>query len=110
MKKKLLIIFQKCLFISSISMMLFQNVQSDEVYNKGRKIFLEKGNCAMCHTLAEAGSKGNIGPNLNEIKPNMMRVINAVTNGIGVMPAFQEMLSTSEIESVAKYVSESSNK
>ena len=110
MEKKLLIIFQKCLFISLISMMFFQNVQSDEVYDKGRKIFLEKGNCAMCHTLAEAGSKGNIGPNLNEIKPDMMRVINVVTNGIGVMPSFQEMLSTSEIEFVAKYVSESSNK
>ena len=34
-----------------------------------------------------------------------MRVIAAVTNGIGVMPAYQGELSPEEIEAVAYYVS-----
>tara|TARA_B100000029_G_C17316891_1_gene866558 strand:- start:492 stop:824 length:333 start_codon:yes stop_codon:yes gene_type:complete len=109
MVKKLIIIFQKCLFISLISMLIFQNVEADEIFNEGKKIFLEKGNCAMCHTLADAKSNGVIGPNLNEIKPDMMRVVNAVTNGIGVMPAFQGILTEHEIEAVAKYVSKKSD-
>ena len=40
-----------------------------------------------------------------EIKPDIMRVITAVTNGIGVMPSYQGELSTEEIEAVAHYVS-----
>ena len=59
----------------------------------------------MCHTLLDAGSEAYIGPNLNEIKPDIMRVIIAVTNGIGVMPSYQGELSTEEIEAVAHYVS-----
>ena len=38
-----------------------------------------------------------------------MRVIVAVTNGFGVMPAFEGQLSSLEIEAVAKYVYESTN-
>jgi len=34
-----------------------------------------------------------------------MRVVNAVTNGIGVMPAYEDQLSTEEIDAVAHYVS-----
>ena len=86
-------------------MSFFNQVKSDEIYDKGKKIFLEQGNCASCHTLSDAGSAGNIGPNLNEIRPDIMRVITAVTNGIGVMPAYQGELSTEEIEAVAHYVS-----
>ena len=109
MGKKLIIIFQKCLFISLISMLIFQNVEADEIFDEGKKIFLEKGNCAMCHTLVDAGANGSIGPNLNEVKPDMMRVVNAVTNGIGVMPAFQGILTETEIEAVATYVSKTSD-
>ena len=58
---------------------------------------------------AGAFSKGDIGPNLNLIKPSLETVIMAVTNGIGVMPAYDGILSSSEIKAVAKYVSEKSN-
>ena len=64
--------------------------------------------CSTCHTLTDAGSNAQIGPNLNEIKPDKMRVMNAVINGIGVMPAYQGELSQEEIEAVAHYVSVSS--
>ena len=72
-------------------------------------IFLGDGNCATCHTLKDANSYGNIGPNLNEIKVDISRVIMAVTNGIGVMQAYQGQLSDEEIDAVATYVAESTN-
>ena len=65
--------------------------------------------CSTCHILADAGSEGQIGPNLNEIRPDKIRVVNTVTNGIGVMPAYEGQLSTEEIEAVAHYVSISAN-
>tara|TARA_B100001123_G_scaffold425705_1_gene538909 strand:- start:273 stop:527 length:255 start_codon:yes stop_codon:yes gene_type:complete len=83
---------------------------SDEIFETGKKIFLEEGNCATCHTLSDAGSEGNIGPNLNEIRPEINRVIAAVTNGIGVMPAYEGLLTEDEIKSVSYYVSEAAEK
>ncbi len=90
--------------------LFFERSMSDEIFEKGKKIFLEEGNCATCHTLSEAGSAGNIGPNLNEIKPDINRVIAAVTNGIGVMPAYEGLLTKDEIKSVSYYVSEAAEK
>jgi|TARA_Y100000389_G_scaffold202059_1_gene246387 mono/diheme cytochrome c family protein len=106
--KKLFINLSKFLFLSIIFLFIFNQVKSDEKYDKGKIIFLKQGNCAACHTLLDAGSDGNIGPNLNEVRPDIMRVIAAVTNGIGVMPAYQGELSPEEIEAVAHYVSVSS--
>tara|TARA_B100001250_G_scaffold308374_1_gene270277 strand:- start:559 stop:885 length:327 start_codon:yes stop_codon:yes gene_type:complete len=106
--KKLIINFLKFISLPIIFLSIFNQVKSDEKYNEGKIIFLENGNCAMCHTLLDAGSDANIGPNLNEIRPDIMRVIAAVTNGIGVMPAYQGELSPEEIEAVAYYVSISS--
>ena len=80
-------------------------VKSDPIFEMGKNIFLEQGNCAACHTLADAKSNGEIGPNLNQIKPNIQKVIRAVTIGIGVMPAYEGVLSTEEIEAVSHYVS-----
>ena len=77
---------------------------ADELFNKGKEVFLEVGNCAACHTLYDAGSNAMIGPNLNEIRPDIQRIIMAVRNGIGVMPAFDGMLSEEEINAVSHYV------
>ncbi|HKD94890.1 MAG TPA: c-type cytochrome [Gaiellaceae bacterium] len=66
--------------------------------------------CAGCHTLAAAGSTGTTGPNLDQLKPSMARVVTQVTNGGGVMPAFQGKLSPAQIKAVAKYVSSSAGK
>ena len=85
--------------------LFFLPVKSDPILELGKIVFLEQGNCATCHTLADAKSNGNIGPNLNQIKPDIARVIDTVTNGIGVMPPYKDLLSTQEIEAVAHYVS-----
>ena len=106
MKKKIIfIIFY--IFIFNISSS--RNINADNLFEQGKLIFLGDGNCATCHTLKDANSYGNIGPNLNEIKADISRVIMAVTNGIGVMPAYQGQLSDEEINAVATYVNESTN-
>tara|TARA_Y100000815_G_C13098678_1_gene408529 strand:- start:307 stop:627 length:321 start_codon:yes stop_codon:yes gene_type:complete len=87
------------------SNLFFLPAHSDPMFEMGKDVFLNKANCAACHTLAEAGSNGQIGPNLNQIKPNMMRVMSVVKNGIGIMPPLEELLSSQEIEAVAHYVS-----
>jgi len=71
----------------------------------GRALFLKSTTpaCAVCHTLADAGAAGTIGPNLDELKPDANRVTQAVRNGIGVMPAF-EALSDAEVQALAQYV------
>ena len=103
--KKLIINFSNLLLIITIFLSNFNQANSDEIFEKGKIIFLGQGNCVACHTLADAGSDVNIGPNLNQIRPDINRVILAVTNGIGVMPAYQGELTEEEIESIAHYVS-----
>ena len=93
-------------FIFCINL-FFVPASSDSKFDIGKNIFLNKGNCSACHTLKDAGSEGQIGPNLNQIQPDITRIIDAVTNGIGVMPAFDGMLSQEEIDAVSYYVSKS---
>ena len=101
----------KKLFLNFCSTLLFLifasiiQVNADELFNKGKEVFLEAGNCAACHTLSDAGSIGDIGPNLNQIRPQVQTILMAVRNGIGVMPSMEGILSDEEIEAVAHYVS-----
>ena len=106
MKKKKL--FYLIVFISFN--LFFLPVNSDPIFDKGKDIFLNIAVCSTCHILADAGSEGQIGPNLNDIRPDRTRVVNAVTNGIGVMPAYEDQLTKEEIEAVAHYVSISASK
>jgi len=60
--------------------------------------------CAICHTLAAAGTSGQIGPNLDELAPTADMVRNAVSRGVGVMPAYDEALSSDDIEALVHFV------
>jgi len=71
----------------------------------GKRVFLGTAGCSSCHTLADAGSTGNVGPNLDDLKPTYDAVEQQVTNGGGVMPAFKDSLSEKQIEDVSAYVS-----
>jgi len=104
MKKKLKLTFYINIIFLIILSLNSQKLVADDIFEKGREIFLEQGTCASCHTLNDAGSQANIGPNLNEIRPDLNRVIIAVTNGIGVMPSFEGILTIDEINLVAHYV------
>jgi len=99
------------IFITIIFLNLFfQPLKSDEMFDFGKNVFLNKANCAACHILADARSAGQIGPNLDQIKPELTIVLNAVSMGIGVMPAFEGILTDEEIKSVSYYVFKSTNK
>jgi cytochrome c6 len=75
--------------------------------DNGKMIFAAQG-CGSCHVLADAGTSGTVGPNLDESKPSLELAIDRVTNGSGVMPAFKDELSEQEILDVATYVVEAS--
>jgi mono/diheme cytochrome c family protein len=65
----------------------------------------ESAGCTACHTLADAGSTGTVGPNLDQAKPPASLVVDRVTHGKGAMPSFEGQLSETQIQDVAAYVS-----
>ena len=71
----------------------------------GKEVFLGESGCSGCHTLADAGSTGTIGPDLDAVKPSYDKVVSQVTNGGGVMPPFGDKLTDEQIQDVAAYVS-----
>jgi len=101
MKKKILILF--LFFFSTVSF-------ADEKMILGLEVYNNKAMCGTCHVLQSAESNGQIGPNLDMLKPQLEQVINVVTNGIGVMPAWDGILTPEEIEAVAYYVFTSTSK
>ncbi|MEI6626325.1 MAG: c-type cytochrome [Thermoleophilia bacterium] len=75
----------------------------------GAAVFSSAG-CGGCHTLAAAGSAGNVGPNLDELKPDYAAVLYQVTNGGGGMPVYGDTLSVTDIQNVSAYVSQNAGK
>lgn len=74
----------------------------------GKDVFLGASGCGSCHTLADAGTSGSIGPNLDESQPSVELAVDRVTNGQGAMPSFSSTLSETQIADVAAYVSSAS--
>ena len=99
----------KRIFFVLIFLIFSSSAFADSKMELGLEVFNNKAQCGMCHTLQAAGSEGQIGVNLDQLKPLMPQVIMAVTNGNGVMPAFEGMLSSEEIEAVSYFVSTSTN-
>jgi mono/diheme cytochrome c family protein len=71
----------------------------------GKEVFLGSAACGGCHTLADAGTSGTVGPNLDDSQPSFDLVVDRVTNGQGGMPSFSSTLSEQQIADVAAYVS-----
>ena len=89
-------------------LLIFSNpVFADTKMVLGLDVYNDKAQCGMCHALQAAGSEGQIGPNLDQLRPSIPQVIAVVTNGIGVMPPFEGILSSEEIEAVAYFISAS---
>ena len=100
MKKLLLVLF----------FLTFHNLTfADPKMDLGLEVYNDKAQCGVCHTLQAAGSSGDIGPNLDQLKPQISQIIAVVTNGIGVMQAWEGILTYEEIEAVAHYVFHSTN-
>ena len=100
--KKILLILLVVTFSSSAF--------ADPKMDLGLDVYNNKAQCGVCHTLQAAGSSGDIGPNLDQLKSSMDRIIYVVTNGIGVMQAWEGILSYEDIEAIAYYVFNSTNK
>ena len=95
MKKIILVLF---LLITSSSTL------ADPKMDLGLEVYNNKAQCGVCHVLQSAGSEGQIGPSLDQLKPTISRIISVVTNGIGVMQSWEGILTHEEIEAVAYYV------
>lgn len=80
----------------------------------GKTIFVQS--CGSCHTLADAGTTGNLGPNLDEVLPGQSEqdvydsIVSpdaVITPGYeaGVMPVtFGELLSDEQLEALVTYL------
>ena len=71
----------------------------------GKAIFTGPSGCTGCHTLADAGSTGTVGPNLDDAMPSFDLAYARVTNGQGGMPSFATSLTDQQRADVAAYVS-----
>jgi mono/diheme cytochrome c family protein len=69
----------------------------------GQTVFSNSG-CAGCHTLAAANAHGQVGPNLDKLKPPYDVVRVQVERGSGTMPAFKGHLTPAQIRDVSAYV------
>jgi mono/diheme cytochrome c family protein len=69
----------------------------------GKAVFTSAG-CVSCHTLKAAGATGTVGPNLDQLKPPLARIVLQVENGGKIMPPFKGKLSDKQIQDVAAFV------
>lgn len=69
----------------------------------GRDLFV--ATCGGCHELADAGTSGQVGPNLDELAPDQTVVEQAIANGgagSGTMPP--GLLSGGDVTEVSEYI------
>jgi cytochrome c oxidase subunit II len=73
--------------------------------------------CKSCHTLADAGATGTVGPNLDQVVPNLsaaevkssIQTPDAkITSGFqgGIMPQYGQSLSAAQVDALVKYLKE----
>ena len=75
----------------------------------GATVFKQAG-CGSCHTLAAASASGQIGPNLDDLRPAFEDVRARVEAGGGGMPAFAGRLSEEQIRDVAAFVAKNAGR
>lgn len=66
----------------------------------GRTLFVQQ--CGACHTLADAGTKGSFGADLERNRPTRAVVLAAIANGKGTMPA--RIVGGVDADKIAAYV------
>ena len=71
----------------------------------GATVFKTAG-CGSCHALKAAGAGGQIGPDLDSLRPDFATVRAKVEQGGGGMPSFSAQLSPAQIRDVAAFVAE----
>lgn len=83
-----------------------------EQEERGRELFTQAAAppCGTCHSLNDAQTNAQIGPNLNTLQPTNARVKRAIENGVGAMPSYGKQLSQDDITILSQYVAQSSKK
>jgi cytochrome c oxidase subunit 2 len=88
----------------------------------GKRVFVGNGGCGACHTLADAGTNGTVGPNLDRylkgkspafIRRKILEPSSFTEKGFpaGVMPTnFGSTLSKSEIDALVAYLAGATGK
>src|SRR5439155_16154836 len=71
--------------------------------DRGKTVFQQAG-CGNCHALGDANASGQIGPNLDQARPDYETVRAKVESGGGGMPSFSGRLTPQQIRDVAAYV------
>ena len=71
----------------------------------GKKLFVQR--CGSCHALADAGTTGTVGPNLDEHfgahhRPHVAKILDTIRGGPGRMPA--NRVRGRDARAVARYV------
>ena len=84
-----------------------ENVQLSTLAQRGKEVYLKETmpQCGVCHALEDAGTNGAIGPKLDDLKPSLEQIKNAVSKGLGAMPA-QKQLSETQLNALAQYIFE----
>jgi mono/diheme cytochrome c family protein len=79
---------------------------ADPASDPGRAVFakIAQPPCTTCHTLQNAGSTAEIGPDLDELKADRSRIERAVREGLNAMPPYAGQLTPEQIAAVAAYV------
>lgn len=92
-------------FAAVFLLAFFSSTAAGNGTDPGRQLFVKDATppCAICHALADADASGNIGPSLDELKPDAPRVIKALKTGIGQMPAYPQ-LSDEQVQTIARYI------
>lgn len=86
-------------------LLLPQLAAADAKLGLGEEVFTQRAqpSCAVCHALGAAGASGQLGPDLDQLRPSAQAVRAAVRDGVGVMPAY-DGLSQEELEALVHYV------
>lgn len=69
----------------------------------GKRLFTSAG-CAGCHTFKAAGSTGTAGPDLDQVRPGIARVLQQLKQPTGAMPSFAGRLDADEMNAIAAFV------
>jgi mono/diheme cytochrome c family protein len=72
----------------------------------GRALFAAR--CGSCHTLKAAGTSGQVGPNLDAVRPNQAQVKAAIAEGPGPMPP--NLVRGKQADQVAAFVASMAGK
>jgi cytochrome c oxidase subunit 2 len=94
------------------------NASPEQLAAAGKQVFTGGAGCSGCHTLADAGASGQIGPNLDqvlkgqsedEIRQDVVAPNATIAKGYGpdIMPSnFGQTLSDSELDALVAYLKE----